>query len=111
MNLRSNKDKRSLLKKKKNKVKKGYSSSDIFLNPGTTVDYTFERHHKTGQKRPKIELIEQINNKSRWKNASTSSMRRRLCEAGLYARITVKKPLLKKQNNVKRLPWVKAHKD
>ena len=33
------------------------------------------------------------------------------CEAGLYGRIAVKKLLLKKQNNVRRLQWVKAHKD
>ena len=33
------------------------------------------------------------------------------CEAGLYGRIAVKKPLLRNQNNVKRLQWAKAHKD
>ena len=36
-------------------------------------------------------------------NVSTSTVRRRLGEAGLYDRIAVKKPLLKKQTNVKRL--------
>ena len=36
---------------------------------------------------------------------------RRLCEAGLYDRIAVKKPLLRKQNNVKGFQWAKAHKD
>ena len=41
----------------------------------------------------------------------TFTVRRRLCEAGLYDRIAVKKPLLRKQNNVKRLQWAKAHKD
>ena len=33
------------------------------------------------------------------------------CEAGLSDRITVKKLLLKKKNNVKRLKWAKPHKD
>ena len=42
-------------------------------------------------------------------NVSTSTVRRILCEAGLYDRITAKKPLLRKQNNVKRMQWVKAH--
>ena len=44
------------------------------------------------------------------KDESTSTMRR-LCKAGLYGRIAVKKPLLKKQNNVKRLQGAKAQKD
>ena len=43
------------------------------------------------------------------KNVSTA--RRRFCEAGLDGRIDVKKPQLRKQNSVKRLQWVKAHKD
>ena len=47
----------------------------------------------------------------REKNMSTFTVRRRLCEAGLYGRITVKKLLLRKQNNVKRLQWAKSHKD
>ena len=38
------------------------------------------------------------------------SLWRELCEAGLHDRI-VKKPLLRKQNNVKRLQWTKVHKD
>ena len=33
------------------------------------------------------------------------------CEAGLYDRISFKKPLLRKQNNVKRFQWAKVHKD
>ena len=45
------------------------------------------------------------------KNVSTSTMRRRQCETGLYSRIAVKKPLLRKQNNVKGLQWGKVHKD
>ena len=44
------------------------------------------------------------------KNVSTSTVRR-LCEASLYGRNAVKKPLLRKQNNVKSLQWAKAHKD
>ena len=46
-----------------------------------------------------------------WKNVSTSTLKRRLCKAGLYSRIAVKKPLLRKQNNVKRFQWANAHKD
>ena len=38
-----------------------------------------------------------------WKKMLTSTVRKRLYEAGLYGRIAVKKPLLMKQNNVKRL--------
>ena len=45
------------------------------------------------------------------KDGSTSTVRRTLCEAGLYGRIAVNKPLLRKQNNVKRLLWAKIHKD
>ena len=40
-----------------------------------------------------------------WKNVSISTVRRRLCEAGLYGRNAVKKPLERKQNNVKRFQW------
>ena len=45
------------------------------------------------------------------KNMSRYTVRRRLCEAGLYSRIAAKKQLLRKQNNVKKLLWTKAHKD
>ena len=38
-----------------------------------------------------------------WKDVSISTFRRRLCEAGLYGRISIRKPLLWKQNNVKSL--------
>ena len=43
------------------------------------------------------------------KNVWTSM--RKLCEAVLYGRIAVKKPLLGKQNRVKRLQWAKVLKD
>ena len=46
-----------------------------------------------------------------WKNVTTSTVRRRLCEAELYGRIAIKKPLLRKQNNVKWSQWVKANKE
>ncbi len=42
---------------------------------------------------------------------STSTVRRRLCEAGLYCRIADEKLLLKKQNNIKMLQWAMTHKD
>ena len=45
------------------------------------------------------------------KNLLTPTGRRRLCETGLYGRITVKKLLLRKQNNFKRPQWTKSHKD
>ena len=38
-------------------------------------------------------------------------MRRRVGEAGMYGRIAIKKLLLKKPNNVKRLHSTKAYKD
>ena len=44
-------------------------------------------------------------------NVSISTVRRILCEAGLYGRIAVKKPMLKKQNNIKRLRWANVHTD
>ena len=46
-----------------------------------------------------------------WKNGLTSIVRRTLWELGLYDRIAVKKLLLRKQNGIKRLQWVKTHKD
>ena len=39
------------------------------------------------------------------------SVRTRLYEAGQHGRFAFKKPLLWKQNDVKRLQWVKVHKD
>ena len=45
------------------------------------------------------------------KNVSTCTVRKRLCEAGLYGRISVKIPLLRKQNNVQRLQSAKVQKD
>ena len=50
-------------------------------------------------------------NQSHEKNETTSTVRRRLYEAGLYGRIDVKKSLLGKQNNVKRLNLAKEYKD
>ena len=50
-------------------------------------------------------------NQCHGKNVLTSTVRRRLCEAGLYGRIAAKKPMLKKQNNVRRLQWTKVLKD
>ena len=45
------------------------------------------------------------------KNVSTSTVRRRLCEAGLYGIIAVKKSLLRLQNHIRWLQWAKAHTD
>ena len=50
-------------------------------------------------------------NQCQEKNVSTFTVRRRLCEAGLYGRIAIKKLLLRKQNNVKRFQWAKTLKD
>lgn len=44
------------------------------------------------------------------KKASTSTVKI-FWESGIYGKIAVKKPLLRNQNNVKRLQCVKAHKD
>ena len=52
-------------------------------------------------------ITEQISRK----NVSIPTVWKRLCEAGLKGRISVKKPLLRKQNNVKGVQWDKAHKD
>ena len=46
-----------------------------------------------------------------WKNVSTSTVRKRRCEAGLYARIALKKALLKNQNNLESLQKAEAYKD
>ena len=45
------------------------------------------------------------------KEVSTSTVRRRLCKADLYGRIEIQKPLLRKQDNVKKFQRVKVHKD
>ena len=45
------------------------------------------------------------------KDVPTSTVKRKLCEAGIYDWIAVKKTLLRKQNNVKRLQRAKAHKN
>ena len=45
------------------------------------------------------------------KNVSKSTVKRRLCEVRLYGRIAIKKPLLRKQSNVKKLQWVKEPND
>ena len=100
-----------------------------FLFFGNEHNYTVKRHQETGQNktksrtvRPKATIRAEDNfirvtsdriltapnsttllNQSRLKNVSTSTVRRRLCEAGLYSKNIVKKPLSKKQNNVKKL--------
>ena len=77
----------------------------------TNAEYTFIRvtslHYRrlTGSN-----IIEQLN-QCHEKNVPQSTVRRRLYEAVLYSRIAVKKPLLRKQNNVKMFQWAKAHKD
>lgn len=49
-------------------------------------------------------------NASRSTEVSTSTVQRRLREAGLTGRISAKKPLLKSQNKRKRLAWAKKTK-
>ena len=46
-----------------------------------------------------------------WKNVSTSTVKKRLCEIGLYSRISISKPLLRKQINGKRIEGAKTHKN
>ena len=48
-------------------------------------------------------LISPHNYNNAGKNVSKSTLGKIVCEAGLYDRIANKKPLLMKQNNVKRL--------
>ena len=57
-----------------------------------------------------LNITAQLNQFSE-ENESKYTVRRRLCEPGLYGRITVKKSQLRKQNNFKRLQWAKAHKN
>ena len=40
---------------------------------------------------------------------STSTLQRRLCESDLHVRVAAKKPLLKDNNNKKRLAWANKH--
>ena len=107
--------------------------------PRTTEDYTVWRYQETGPHktksrsgRPKETTRAEDNfitvtslrhrrltasnipvqlNQCHAKNVSISIIRRKLNEAGLYGRIAFKRPLLRKQNNVKRLQRAKAHKD
>lgn len=48
-------------------------------------------------------------NRSRMNPVSVSTVKSRFNKAGLYGRITVKKPLLRPQNKKKRLEWAKQH--
>lgn len=50
-------------------------------------------------------------NVSRQKPVSVTTVKRRLRQAGLYGRIAMRKPLLRKGNKVKRLTWAREHKD
>lgn len=56
------------------------------------------------------EIAAQIN-LSRDLPVSTSTVKRRLREAGLFGRVAVKKPLLRRQNKIKRLQWAQEHKN
>lgn len=56
------------------------------------------------------EIAAQIN-ESRDLPLSISTVKRRLREAGLFGRVAVKKPLLRRQNKIKRLQWAKEHKN
>ena len=95
------------------------------------MDYTDRKHPKTGQNKTKNnqkskrqfyeshQFVWQKGNCFKyhctpepisWKNVSTPTMRKISCEAGLQSRAAVKKLLLRKQNNVKRLQWAQVHK-
>ena len=119
--------------------KEGYLIRELKKIPRTIVDYPFRRYRETRQNktknmavRPKATVKSRRqfhkSHQLRWqkadcskhhcitepmsrKNLSTSTVRRTSHEAGLYGRITAKKPLLRKQNNVKKLQWAKVHKD
>ena len=98
----------------------------------TEHDYTVRRHQEKGQNKTKemagklkattraedifIRLISLFGrrltalnitaqlNQSLEKNVSTSIMKRRFCEAGLYGRIAAKKPLSRKQSVDLKIP-------
>ena len=100
------------------------------------MNYTVRKHQEMGQNKSKSQfsrlkakasskdnfislqdrkltvpnITEQLN-QCHEKNVSTSIVGRRLWETGLYGRIAVKKPLLRKQINVKRLQWAKIQKE
>ena len=125
-----NKDKRSLLKKKKRmKFKQKNWRKKI---PWTTMDYTVRKPQEIKQNKTKNnrksrgqfhqsdQLVWQKADCSKYpaqlnqcqgKNVSASTSRRRFCKAGLYDSIAEKKTLLRNQNNIKRLQWVMAHND
>ena len=50
-------------------------------------------------------------NNTREMPVCSSTVRRRLCGAGLMGRVASRKPLLKEKNRKKRLAWAKKHKD
>lgn len=65
---------------------------------------------KRNRTRTAPEIREQLNS-TRETQVSVSTVQRRLRDYGLKGCIAAKKPLLRKQNKVKRLNWAKKHKD
>lgn len=71
-----------------------------------------DRHIITMSKRNRRLTAPQLRaelNKSREKEVSVSTVKLRLKEGELHGRIAVRKPLLRKQNRVKRLQWARLH--
>ena len=60
---------------------------------------------------PASEIVDQINasQSSSNRHISSSTVQRRLREAGLHGRIAAKKPLVKDTSKKKRLAWAKKH--
>lgn len=65
---------------------------------------------KRNRTRTAPEIREQVNS-TRETPVSVSTVQRRLRNYGLKGCVAAKKPLLRKQNKVKRLAWAKKHKD
>lgn len=63
---------------------------------------------KRNRRKTAPEIAAEIN-RGREKSISVTTVQRRLRSAGLFGRIAMRKPLLRKQNKVKRLEWAREH--
>lgn len=63
---------------------------------------------KRNRRKTAPEIAAEIN-AGRRKSISVTTVKRRLYKAGLYGRVAMKKPLLRRQNKQKRLNWAREH--
>jgi hypothetical protein len=54
-------------------------------------------------------MLHRVSNRVINRHISTSTVQRRMCESGLHGQIAAKDPLLKDNNNKKRLACAKKH--